>query len=241
MNLDTLITIGYFISSLGFLIATLYTLDAVRKSGPSALKNVLCYLFIGTATFFIITVFQGLGGDFFGIPDASMDFWWHIMFYMAMFSYYLGFKALVGLGTSSIETAPKSSGAKVWGIISLIALVVIFIIPKMAEPTVLSYTSSRLAEFGLHHFIAFVMAGIVGAYLLSAKIFLGQIGKAIANPMILAIWAFGLQHLWELLNESWKVVIVSSNTGEGVEKIFLVIASIAIIFATIKLKSFAKA
>ena len=240
MNIDTLITLGYYISSIGFLVASLVTFDAVRKSGTSGLKIVLTYLFIGTSIFFIITIFQKLGAEFFGIADESMDIWWHLMFYLAMFSFYFGFKKLANLGgTDSANSAVTSSGAKSWGIFSAIVLVVIFLIPSWAEPWINAYTASRIAELGAHHFLAFVMAGVVGAYLLSAKIFLGQIGRAIASPMIIAIWALSIQHFWELLTESWKVIDLTSDKIEGGEKIFLIIAAVCVTSAALRLKSFA--
>ncbi len=242
MSIDTWISLGYWVSAIGFLIATVVTFNAVRKSSQSGLKTVLTYLFIGTGNFFVITVFQKLGADFFGIADSSMDIWWHIMFYLAMFSFYFGFKKLSALGSSETGTTVASTGStKAWGIFSLVVLVIVFIIPKIADPLVMAYTASKLGELGLHHFLAFVMAGVVGAYLFSAKIFLGQIGKAIANPMLIAIWALSLQHLWELLNESWKVIAVTPEVGEGVEKIFLTIAAVCVIFAATRLQAFTKA
>lgn len=241
MNIETLITLGYWISTIGFLVASLVTWNAMRKAGQSGLKTVLTYLFIGTGTFFVITIFQKLGADFFGIADESMDIWWHIMFYLAMFSYYFGFKALSALGSSdSANTPVNTTAGKTWGIFSALLLVVIFFIPGPAESLVASYTSSRLAELGLHHFLAFVMAGVVGAYLFSAKIFLGQIGKAIANPMLIAVWALCLQHFWELLTESWKVLTVTGENIEGVEKIFLTISAVCVIFAALRLQAFTK-
>ncbi len=241
MSIDTLITIGFWLSAIGFLAASYITFNAMRKTGQSGMKPVLTYLFIGTLTFFIITIFQNLGAGFFGIADESMDIWWHVMFYLAMFSFYFGFKALSALGSSdSATTAVNTNSGKTWGIFAGLVLVTVFIIPGVAEPLVNSYTSSKLAELGLHHFIAFIMAGVVGAYLFSAKIFLGQIGKAIANPMLIAIWALSLQHFWELLVESWKVILVTGETGEGVEKIFLIIAAACICSAALRLQAFTK-
>ncbi len=243
MNIETLITLGYYISSIGFLIATWVTFDAVRKSPASGLKTVLTYLFIGTATFFIITIFQKLAMyGFYAIADGSVDIWWHIMFYIAMISFYLGFKNLAGLGsTEGGATNVSTSAGKTWGIISAILLAIVFVIPNWAEPYINAYEASRLAELGAHHFLAFVMAGIVGAYIFSAKIFLGQIGRAIAGPMIIAIWALCLQHFWELLTESWAVIELTSDKIEGVEKIFLTISAVCIIYASLRLKAFAKA
>ena len=92
----------------------------------------------------------------------------------------------------------------------------------------------------MHHFLAFILSGVVGSYLFNAKKNLGLIGKAIANPMIIAIWALSIQHLWELLTESWKVFEITGDNIEGVEKIFLIIASVSIAYAAWRLKSFAK-
>ena len=242
MSIDTLITLGYYISSIGFLVATVVTFKAVKSTSQSGLKTVLSYLFIGTGTFFVITVFQKLvASGVYSIGEDSPDIWWHIMFYMAMISFYLAFKSLAHLGsTESSATAVSNSSGKTWGIISAVLLVVIFIIPNWADQWVVMYTSSKLAELGLHHFIAFVLAGIVGAYVFSAKIFLGQIGRAIASPMIIAVWALALQHFWELLVESWKVIIITPAVGEGVEKIFLTVAAVCIIYSALRLKGFAK-
>lgn len=242
MSLETLITFGYYISSVGFLVASIITLLTVRKFGKSTLGSIFSYLFIGTGIFFVITIFQKLGADFFVIADESMDIWWHIMFYMALFSYYFGFRALIGLGNNDGGEAGGAVGAeKKWGVLSLVLLVIIFIIPNWAEPVINAYVASPLANLGLHHFLAFILSGVVGSYLVNAKKNLGQIGRAIANPIVVAIWALSIQHFWELLAESWKVVNTTSDNVEGVEKIFLIIASISITYAALRLKSFAKA
>ncbi|MDB5194861.1 MAG: hypothetical protein JWO84_45 [Parcubacteria group bacterium] len=235
MSLDTLIQIGFWVSTIGFLIATLVTGLAWTKVGKSALRTVLSYLFIGTGIFFVITVFQSLGMGFFHIEDTSMDFWWHFMFYLAMASYFLGFRALTELGS---DTPPKGAGG--WGIFALVFLVLVFVLPGMTDTYVQAYMNSMFSSLGLHHFLAFAAAGVVAAYLVTARKNLGQIGKAIANPMLIAILALGLQHFWELLNESWKVVMVTSQQGEGGEKIFLTIAAICVTMAALRLKSFAK-
>jgi hypothetical protein len=241
-GIDKAITLGYWVSFLGFLIATIIIIVAVRKFGKSTLGSIFSYLIIGTGTLLAVTIFQKLGGDFFGISSASTDIWWHFMFYMAFIFYFYGLKLLVGLGDA--EAAPnqgvKIGEEKKWGLLAILVLFIIFTIPKVADKYISAYTGSVFGTMGLHHFIAFVLAGVVGYYLLSAKKRLGQIGRAIATPMIIATWALALQHLWELLNESWKVVKVTSAVGEGVEKIFLTIAAISIGYAAWRLKNFAQ-
>lgn len=237
MTLDSLISLAFYASALGFLVATVITALAAKKVGKSGLGTVLSYLLIGTGIFFVITVFQTLGGGFFRISNESMDIWWHLMFYLAMLSYFFGFKALTRLGAD--ET--KKSGMKIWAAFCVIALILIFKIPNAVDGIVMSYNTSVFSSFGLHHFLAFGIAALVAGYLFSAKKNLGQIGKAIANPMLIAVLAFAVQHFWELLNESWKVITVTPEVGEGVEKIFLVIAAICVTVAALRLKRLAKA
>jgi hypothetical protein len=238
-NLETAITIGYYLSVGGFLIASVVTFIAVRKFGVSTLGSIFTYLFIGTATFFLITIFQTLGADFFGISWASMDVWWHFMFYLAFASYFLGLRQLIGLGSSESGTVMKGA-EKAWGLFAIVALAIIFVIPKMAEPFLAQYNASILYSMGVHHFIAFALAATVGYYLLNARAKLGQIGRAIATPMIVSILALAGQHFWELLFESWEMVSVTDEVGEGGEKIFLTIAAIGLTFAAWRLYSFAR-
>lgn len=240
MNIETLISLGYYVSSVGFLVATIFAYNAFTASSQSGLKTVLSYITIGTGTFFVITVFQKMAElGFYSVADESVDIWWHVMFYLAMVSFYFAFKSLAKLGSTDSSSVGADTG-KTWAILSGIILVLVFVIPNWAEGLVQAYESSRLAELGAHHFLAFAMAGVVGAYVFSAKIFLGQIGKAIASPMIIAIWALCLQHFWELLTESWAVIEITSDKIEGVEKIFLTISAISIIYAVTRLQAFTK-
>lgn len=242
MNLETLISLGYWVSSIGFIAATVAMGVAVKRFGTSTLGSIFTYLLIGTGIFFVVTIFQGLGADFFGIADESMDVWWHLMFYMAFFFWLQSLRLLVNLGAgdASTSTVVKVGAEKMWAAIAVVVLVVIFTIPSSAEGIVSAYLGSNLAELGLHHFLSFMLAGFVGYLFLIAKKKMGQIGQAIATPMIIAMWAFAAQHFWELLFESWKVVNVTSEVGEGGEKIFLTIAAFGVIYAAWRLNSFAK-
>lgn len=243
MSIQLIAEIASWVSSACFLVSAVIILLAKNKLGKSALGTTFSYLFIGTGVFFAVTCFLRLGPDFFGVSDSSLDIWWHLMFYMAMTSYLLGFRSLARLGTQEMDVDPAKSlaAARNWGIFVLLALVVIFLAPKAADGIIMTYTSSPLASFGLHHFIAFAFAIAVGMYLMSVKKNLGQVGRAIASPMIVATWFLGLQHLWELLNESWKVVHVEADFGESVERLILIVAAVCITYAALRLKALAKA
>ncbi len=240
--IDNLITLGYYVSSIGYLIATIIMIKAVMVYGKSAFGSIFSYISIGTGIFFIITIFQKLGGDFFKIGAESMDIWWHVMFYMAIIFYFAGIKLLVALGGSETENSSiiKIGAEKKWGAIAVVFLIIIFTIPSSVDSIVMIYENSALGAWGLHHFLSFALAGVVGYYLVNAKKTLGQIGHAIATPMIIAIWALCIQHFWELLTESWQIIELTSDKIEGVEKIFLTISAISMCYVGIKLKALAK-
>lgn len=239
-TIDILISAGYYVSSLVFLVATIISYLAVKKFGKSSLGSILSYFFIGTAIFFIITIFQKIAVNLYDISFGSMDFWWHIMFYLALSFYFIALKLLVSLGeTENVEKQIiKINDEKKWGITAIIVLVLVFILPSLVDSQVNLYLDSVLGKVGLHHFISFAFSAIVSIYLFSVKNKLGQIGKVIANPLIIAIIALSLQHFWELLFESWMVVEVTEHFGEGIEKIFLIIAASCVCYIAYRLKNF---
>lgn len=243
MKIETLISLGYWLPSLVFLVASAITFLAVRKFGKSALGSIFSYILIGTSIFFVITVFQNLGSDFFRISNQSMDLWWHMMFYMALISFYYGLKFLVGLGTGEPDASQgiKIGREKIWAVVAVVLLAMIFVVPNFFEAGVITYTNSYLGQKGLHHLLAVLLSGMVGSYLLLAKKNFGQIGKAIASPMTVAVWVLSFQHILALLTESWGVVAISSQVVEGVERLFLIITAVSLTYAAWRLRSFTRA
>lgn len=238
-GMEPLVNMAFWIAAAAFLVAVAATYLAVRQFGTSSLASIFSYLLIGTGIFFFITVFQLLGTSFFGIADPSMDVWWHIMFYMAFAYYFYGLKLLIGLG--SADQVVKVGQEKKWGLFALVVLSIIFVFAKQLDGVISGYTMSALYPMGVHHFVAFALAGVVGTYLMSAKKRIGMIGRSIADPMIVTVWALAFIHAWELLNESWKVIVVAPEVGEGVEKIFFIIAASSLTYAAWRLKSTSQA
>ena len=243
-SLDGITTFAGEVSFALFIFATILLFVVVSRLGKSAMQTIVMYLAIATGVFVAISAFLTLGADFFHISENSLDVWWHILFYMSFAFYFVALRMLVGLGISdstSLEQEKAMNQARLWGFVALCGIVLVFLLPSWVENFVLLYANSALDSFGLHHFIAFIFAGGVATYLWNARNNLGQIGRTIANPIIIAVIALALQHLWELLNESWKVIIVTDTVGEGVEKIFLITAGLALIYGGWQLYKFAKA
>lgn len=237
MNFETIAAIAEYVSLFALLIGTVIMFTAVRKLGESTIRAVITYLFLGTLTLTFVSLYLNMGPDSHGISEDSFDVWWHVLFYPAFIFYFLGIRLLAKLGSGVAGLETKVSKGKWIAAIAVIALV--FVVPSALETVLPSYTGSALnTVFGLHHFLAFVLAGLVASYLIAMKGRLGQIGQAIATPLTIAVAAFSVQHFWELLTESWKVIDITTETIEGVEQIFLIVAGLGIIWSAMKLKKF---
>jgi hypothetical protein len=240
---DMFFTIAGHVSFLLFVLATILLFYAAKLFKKTAMYSVLLYFAIGTGMIVAQSAFIALGASFFEIEDESLDVWWHLLFYMAFAFHFVGLLLLTRLGTSEFDASPEASAnsARLWGFIGICVAVAVFLFPRMLEPVMRMYTTSPLDMFGLHHFIAFIFAGIVIWYLMFARKNLGQIGRLIANPVIFAVTALSLQHFWELLAESWEVFHLESDVIEGVEKLFLIAGASALIWGAWKLIAFQKA
>lgn len=237
---DIIFTFLYYLSAFGYFVAALMMGIAITGFGRSSLGSAFTFIFYGTAVFFIIAVFQTLGGTFFEISDESMDIWWHLLFYLAFILYFVGLHSLVRIGKNKNELGAETVVKKElgWKIASFVLIVAAFTLPSSLDPFIMQYAQSPLAALGLHHFIAFIAAAVVALYLVLAKQQFGVIGNAIAAPMSLSVGMLAIQHFWELLTESWKVIVVSSYTIEGVEKIFLFASAVCMLIAAWRLKTF---
>lgn len=239
---EMVIKLAEYISVLAFLAGTILFGIAVKKFGKSTLGAIFTHMALGTAVFIFISVFIQVGPESFSVTDQSFEIMWHIMFYVGALLYFVALKSLVNLGSADVSAGQmaSASGSKKWAIVGALVIAAIFFVPKMVEVLISGYAHSSLSDMGIHHFISFAIAAFVTSYLISAKKKMGQIGLAIANPMILVVGALSLQHFWELLTESWGVLTVPGVIIEGVEQVFLVIAGVAVTIAAMRLRSFVK-
>lgn len=231
----------HYLSVLGFFISAVLFGVAVQGLTRTAFASVFINIFLGTLVLFLIPVYLMLGPAFFSVSEESFHVWWHILFYLAFALYFIGLRHMVSIGDSDTKLyyeVPNPGGASSV-VATIVLLLVAFALPRFLEGALQFYNTSVLASFGLHHFISFALAGIVAAYLIFARQRFGVIGNAIAGPMTIAVSLFSIQHLWELLTESWKIIDLSSLYIERVEMAFLFTAAIALLVAAWRLKTFA--
>lgn len=238
MSFEAIAAIAENVSMFALLVGTVIMFLAMRKLGESTIRAIITYLFLGTLTLTFVSLYLNMGAESHGVADESFDVWWHILFYPAFIFYFMGVRLLARLssGAAGLETTVQK---RKW-IVGIVVIALVFVIPSSLESLMSQYTASAFnTVFGLHHFISFVLAGLVASYLIAMRGKLGQIGQAIATPFTIAVAAFSIQHLWELTTESWKLIDITTETIEGVEQIFMITAGIGIIWSAVKLKKFA--
>jgi len=98
------------------------------------------------------------------------------------------------------------------------------------------FKGSFADEIGLQHFIAFIFTIFVSAKLIWVRFFIvrksydKKIVDALFGGFFIFLFLMGLVHFWELLTESWKILVFSESFIETVEQIFWLPASIFLFY-----------
>ena len=207
----------------------------VKQFGASVISVIFGYFLIGTvmltcARLFIL--FSSLG--YLTIDDVTVNLGWHLLFYLAMITFFIAGKGLTQL---SSNTGVHQSFSKVvgWGVFCGVATLVIFGAAQQIDaPFVAAFKDSVWDSVGVLHFIAFILGGMAAFYLFKrAKV--GEITRLLAIPYLVSFVLFALNHVWELFVASWKIIDVTGATGERVEQIFVLPAFSPIAYAYIRL------
>lgn len=221
-----------------FLVAIILIAYVTWKFGKSAFGYLFGYfmfgaVLLGATRLFIYLVDNGS----IVISGGSLEFWWHLIFYLAMLMFFMGCRGLVCLasGNAIHESLRKAMN---WGFLCIVFVILIFFLAGSVDQSLSqTYVGSPFDAFGLHHFIAVIMAGFVSYYLLSVRTRIGMIGSGVAIPMIGSMALLSLQHLWELIAESWKLVELTDGAIEQGEQFLVLPALILLIVAFMRLKT----
>ena len=179
---------------------------------------LLIYFLNGTLLLGLIRLFLALVAlQVIKIDDSTAMVIWHLMFYVAIGLFVLATRILVKIVGQTEYKEPLSRALLVF-CLSIFVFGLLFVTaPSFDKLVVATFKDTFWDRVGLPHFIAFGFAGLVSYYLLQVQQkFEGNI-KAIAFPLLFSIGTLSIIHLWELLNESWGVIKVSEDFGEGVE------------------------
>lgn len=217
------------------LISVVILALVIKQFGTSAISVIFGYFIIGTlllASARLFILFASLG--YFDISDETLNLGWHLLFYLSMITFFIAGKGFTKLGAGG-EVTENFSRVLGWGLFNFILVVLIFVlIPTTDKPFTAFWAESIYANIGVFHIIALTLGGLAGFYLFRrAKV--GQVTALLATPYLVSFTLFALNHFWEMLVESWKVIVVPPGVGEKVEQVFVLPAFMLIAYAYIRL------
>ncbi len=218
------------------IVALLVIKKVIKKFGGGMLSQLFSYFSVGTIFLILMRLFiHFVELNILSVASGALHFWWHVMFYLAMLSFFFGLKGMVDLADGKEDKIAKMISK--WQFTSVVAVLVIMFFSITTGNSWASFYEGALFEnVGLHHFVAFAISALVVYYLVQSKKKIGTIGTGIAMPFTIGLSFWGLQHFWELLTESWKIILLDDEIIEHVEQYFVIIAVFALIYSFVQLK-----
>ncbi|OGZ67634.1 MAG: hypothetical protein A3C58_00980 [Candidatus Staskawiczbacteria bacterium RIFCSPHIGHO2_02_FULL_34_10] len=189
----------------------------VKKIGKGIMNVV--FISFGMSLFLI-----GLSNVFVALYESSLEditlhIFWHIIAYLGFLSLIWGgyrIKKIIG------SPNPQGFGVKdviVFGAMLNITILVFIFAPILNEGLFGILAGSAWEQLGIHHLIAFLL-GVIGAlYLFYIK---GgpQAGKSITFIGVFLL-LLGVQHFWEIINETFHLFAISGSTVELIEQFII--------------------
>ncbi len=223
------------VSMLLAVIAIVILISIIRHFGASAISIVFGYFIVGTVLLASARLFILLASlSVLPISEDTLNLGWHLLFFLSMITFFIAGMGFAKMGTGA-EITNGTSKVIGWGLISGILMVLIFIMAPIIDAPFTAYFADSFANhIGILHLIAFILGGIAAFYLYqNAK--LGQVTALLATPYLVSFGLLALNHFWELLTESWAIIVLPGSTIERVEQIFVLPAFALITYAYIRL------
>lgn len=205
------------------IVCLIYSIRVARTFAATSVGGVFYYF---TTTAFLLglhRVFHLVGeGSLFSLAEVNMYIWMHFIFYLGIIAFILGAKKLRDMAVKQ-GTIPFGVWDKT--VISILVALAIapFFIARPLEPMMASiFVGSPVDTLGLHHLFAFILALYAGYFVWKTRLAWGMMLRISMYPFLFFVVFVGVQHFWEALVESWKVLPVGHEVGEIVEQLILI-------------------
>lgn len=233
----TLVVILDFISLIVALFSLYRIIRSIREYGKSTLGVAMIYLLNATIVLgAVMMMFIFADGNIYRVHDITGMTLWHIMFCYAVILFFVAANILSTLVNIShnYSSYPKALWYLCFSI--LLSISIIIAMPYTDKFFVKYVQPTTFSQDGYFHIVAFLLSVIAAVYLYRIRKKYPVIGSVIGQLyIVLAILA--AIHLWELLIESWKWVILSSDMGELGDRILWIPVFIYIFNTYDKLKT----
>jgi len=223
------------------LVALFVISKSIREYGSSTIGVAILYFFNATIVLGAIRFIFILDDDrisaYATVKDVTEMTAWHTLFYYAIILFYLAGRTLTRLVSSD---KGKSSYSRALSLFIFSVILSITLIASMPMPQIQNFLATYLQNtwfetFGWFHIIALLLAGGIAIYLYGVKNkFKGYTG--VIGDIYISLALLASIHLWELLNETWRIIVVSDDFGEFAERILWIPVFVFILTSFIKLR-----
>lgn len=219
LELFEIFEIGVYILLVLALLLNVYIL----KSFGKGVLNIV-FLSFGMSIVFlgVYFLFMRFAEDnvLFSLSEATMFTWAHGIVYLSMLALIWGGYRIKKASETENAGGLNSSDGVIYGLLSVILVGLLLTVQPMEMSATKAIEGSAFDELGLHHFTVFILGGISFWYLRYIKGNWGLLSDSMTYVMYFLL-LIGIQHLWEVLTESWKVITLESTYIEGVETIII--------------------
>lgn len=179
-------------------------------------------LFFGASKFFIYLNDNG----YYNLSETTFHIWWHLLYYLSLLSFIWG-----GRRIKNISRGGKPIGFSLKDLVLAYFLVLaaasVFLLATPLESVMVPlFDNTIIDRLGLHHVGAVILGFVAAWYIYHIKGSWGQMLSVGVTPMLIFLALLGVQHFWELLTESWKIIILKPEAIEEVEKWTVLVALI---------------
>ncbi len=236
-EVDKIVLTGSMICFLLLALAFIMGLYVVKSVGKGAINVTFISFTFGIFFTGLSRLFMYLTDiNIYSLEEVTHHIWWHLLFYFSLLSFIWG-------GLRLKEISVKMEGVRlrdglVWG--SMVFLgVIIFVVAQPLEIVLGPALKGTIIEtWGLYHFVAFALAAVAATYLFYIKTNWGKILNVSVTPILIFLLLMSLQHLWELLTESWKILSLESYIIERVELVIVLCALVFLNIAVVRIIQF---
>lgn len=217
--------------------AILLLIMIIKKIGRGAVNVVFGSFLSGVILLGESRLLLDLGDrGVYSLSEASLHIWWHSIFYLSMLSFIWGGKRTKEIASAKIPEGFGQRDARVLGTMQGLGLLVFVLAPRLEPMIERASTMSLIGSWGLHHLLAMILGIMAASYMFYIQKNWGQVLSAGVGYWIWFLALMGIQHLWELLTESWGIIGIDSDSVERVEWWLVCLGVIGAITALWKVK-----
>lgn len=222
-------------------ISILLSINLVKGFGQGVLRKPFTY-FAGSIVVLWMSLaflFTASAQGVYRLTDVTMHIWVHLLVSLGLILFAVGAKVLNDIARSpGAHVSPSLKDRLTLYIPIIVSAAVFFVANPLEQYLAPFFVGSIVDVFGLHHFAAFLVSLVCVWYIWRARKNWGKMLSVGAMPFCLFLLLIGTQHFWETITESWKLVVLSADQIELVERFMLLPAFLMLGAALYRIRSY---